>query len=163
MPREKKADLEVTNDTFYCTVDGWQRPFEFGVNWRRGWKIDEHFGGGPYDEWDDIKVLGTVRHHVTHRRSGRRKYQKVEVKLYPTHVPRDKWRDDPEAVGGVRTEKGMLHAGVYLAADAFYSLVPCFAANHFKEVVLQVRNLRYTRGRLYRIEFHPEETPREDM
>ncbi|MGA6994024.1 MAG: hypothetical protein WBX50_09015 [Candidatus Deferrimicrobiaceae bacterium] len=26
MPREKKADVEVPNDTFYCSVDGWRRP-----------------------------------------------------------------------------------------------------------------------------------------
>jgi hypothetical protein len=161
--RGKKARSEETNDTFYCTVDGWHRLFEFGVNWRRGWKIEEGMGDRPYDEWDDIKVFGTVRDHKTYRRGSRRKFQKVEVRLYPTRLPRDQWCDDPDAVGGVYAEKGILHAGVYLAADAFYSLVPCFSANHYREVVLQVRDLRYTRGRLYRIEFHPEVTLPEDM
>jgi hypothetical protein len=102
------------------------------VNWRRGWKIEEGMGDRPYDEWDDIKVFGTVRHHVTHRKGDRRKFQKVEVRLYPTHLPRDKWRDDPDAVGGVYAEKGILHAGVYLAADALL-IVPCFA-NHYRKL-----------------------------
>ncbi len=60
-------------------------------------------------------------------------------------------------------EKGLLRVGVFLAADAYYSLVPCFAAGHFKEVVLQVRNLRYTRGKVYRIELTRTKTPLEDM
>lgn len=163
IPRAKKAILEVTHDTFYCTVDGWQRPFEFGVNWRRGREIEKELGGGPYDDWDNIKVVGTVRRHVAHHKRSRGKFTKVDVKLYRTHIPREKWHQDPEAVGRVWTEKGVLHAGVFLAADEYYSLVPCFIIGHFKELVLQVRNLRQSKGLLYRIEFHPEETPQEDM
>ena len=31
MPREKKADVEVPNDTLYCTVDDWRRPLSNSV------------------------------------------------------------------------------------------------------------------------------------
>jgi hypothetical protein len=34
------ADVEVPTNTLYCTMDGWRRPFEIGVHWRQGWKIE---------------------------------------------------------------------------------------------------------------------------
>jgi hypothetical protein len=68
-----------------------------------------------------------------------------------------------EAIGGVWTEKEKLRVNVSVAADTYHSLIMCFASNHFREIRLEVRNLRYTQGSLYRISFDPEETPREDM
>jgi len=160
---EKRTRQEKFTDTFYCTVNGWRRSFIFGVNPRRGSKIDELLGDKPYDDWDDIEVFGTIRHHNSDRKGRRRIFTAVEISIHPTHAPRDEWRNDPEAIGGVWTEKEKLRVNVSVAADTYHSLIPCFANNHFKEIRLEVRNLRYTQGSLYRISFDPEETPREDM
>jgi hypothetical protein len=51
----------------------------------------------------------------------------------------------------------------FLAADAFYSLFPCLALNHFKELELTVRRMHYRHGDLDGIRFAPEETPMEDL
>ena len=161
--RGKKACSGETTDTFYCTVNGWRRSFIFGVNPRRGSKIDELLGDKPYDDWDDVEVLGTIQHHNSDRKARRRIFTTVDIRIHPTHVPRDKWRDDPEVIGGVWTGKEKLRVNVSVAADTYHSLITCFASNHFREIRLEVRNLHYTQGSLYRISFDPEETPLEDM
>jgi hypothetical protein len=49
-----------------------------------------------------------------------------------------------EAVGHAWTEKGekeILHGTVHVAADVFYSLIPCLAINHFREFTVKVLNL----------------------
>jgi hypothetical protein len=65
---KKQARQEKSTDTFYCTVNGWRRSFIFGVNPRRGSKIDELLGDKPYDDWDDVEVLGTIRRHNSDRK-----------------------------------------------------------------------------------------------
>ena len=83
--------------------------------------------------------------------------------LHPTHVPRTDWRDDPEAVGGVWTEQGRLFGTLSIPADTFYSLFPCLASNHFKELELRLLRMHYRQGDIDGIEFAPKETPMEDL
>ena len=69
----------------------------------------------------------------------------------------------PEAVGGVWTEQGKLFGSLHVPADAFYSLFPCLAANHFKELELRILRMHYRHGDIAGIRFAPEETPMEDL
>jgi hypothetical protein len=87
----------------------------------------------------------------------------VELWVSPTHVPRKDWRDDPEAVGGVWTEQGQLFGSLSVPADTFYSLFPCLASNHFKELVLKLLWMHYRQGDIDGITFAPKETPMEDL
>jgi hypothetical protein len=65
-----------------------------------------------------------------------------------THTPRDDWRDDPEAVGCVWTEGGKLFGALRVAANAFYTLIPCLVVNRFKKLEIKVRGMKYRRGDL---------------
>jgi hypothetical protein len=146
----------------YCTIDDWQRTFRFGVNlFRRSKRRREE--EEAYEEWDNLKVFGTIRYHHKPLKGRKRIGQPVELWLSPTHVPRTDWRDDPEAIGGVWTEQGRLLGSVYIPADTFYSLFPCLASNHFKELVLRVIRMHYRHGDIHGIEFNPKETPMEDL
>jgi hypothetical protein len=143
-------------------IDGWERTFRFGVNRLRPIK------GLPsteskYDEWDHLQIFGTVRYHHKPVKGMKRTGQRVELWVFPTHVPRTDWRDDPEAVGGVRTEQGRLLGSLHIPADTFYSLIPCLASNHFKELVLKLLRMHYRQGDIDEFEFSPEETPMEDL
>ena len=149
-------------DNLYCTVDGWQRTFRFGVNRLPPMKGFSDKEGG-IDEWDHLEVFGTVRYHWTNRKTRPRKGQKVVLSIFPTHVPRDDWRADPNAIGGVWTQEGKLFGTMRLASDTFYSLFPCLVAGIFKELGINIRNMKYRRGDLDRIEFSPNETPIEDL
>jgi hypothetical protein len=159
----KGKDVPVTAiDNLYCTVDGWQRTFRFGVNRfppMKGFSDKE----GGIDEWDHLEVFGTVRYHWTNRKTRPRKGQKVVLWIFPTHVPRNDWRADPNAIGGVWTQDGKLFGTMRLASDTFYSLFPCLVAGIFKELEIDIRNMKYRRGDLDRIEFSPNETPIEDL
>ena len=115
------------------------------------------------DEWDHLQVFATVRYHHKPLKGRKRTGQHVELWLSPTHVPRTDWRDDPEAIGGVWTEQGRLFGTVYIPADTFYSLFPCLASNHFKELVLRLIRMHYRQGDIDGIEFSPKETPMEDL
>lgn len=159
----KNKNIPVTAvDHIYCSFDGWQRNFRFGVNRRRPIKeLDEREGG--FDDWDHLEVFGTVHHHDANRKTRNRKGQKVILWIFPTHVPRDNWRDDPEAVGGVWTEGGKLYGSLRLAADTYYSLFPCLLAGVFKEIQATIRDMKYRRGKLDRMEFSPTETSIEDL
>jgi len=50
-----------------------------------------------------------------------------------------------------------------IPADAFYSLFPCLASNHFKELELRLLRMHYRQGDIDGIAFHPKETPMEDL
>lgn len=118
---------------------------------------------GGIDEWDHLEVFGTIRYHWTNRKTRPRRGQKVVLWLSSTRVPRENWREDPEAVGSVWTEDGKLFGALRLPSDTFYSLFPCLAAGIFKEIQAHIRNMKYRRGDLDRIEFSPDETPIEDL
>ncbi len=158
----RKASPKEFPEYLYCTIDGWQRTFRFGVNlFRRSKRRREE--EDAYEEWDNLKVFATIRYHHKPRKGRKRTGQHVELWLSPTHVPRTDWRDDPEAVGGVWTEQGRLLGSVHIPADTFYSLFPCLASNHFKELVLRVLRMHYRHGDIHGIEFTPKETPMEDL
>ena len=164
---EKKRNPRKTSpkeipEYLYCTIDGWQRTFHFGVNRLPPIKgLQEKEGG--IDEWDHLQVFATVRYHDKRCKGRKRTGQRVELWVSPTHVPRTDWRDDPEGVGGVWTEQGRLFGSVFVPADTFYSLFPCLASNHFKELVLRLLRMHYRQGVIDRIEFAPKETPMEDL
>jgi hypothetical protein len=146
----------------YCTIDGWQRTYRFGVNRLPVIKgLLEKKGG--FNEWDHLQIFGVVRYHWTSTRKRKRTGQKVELWLFPEHTPRDDFRDDPEAIGGVNTREGKLFGSCRIPADAFYSLFPCLVSNRFKELEIKIREMHYRRGKIDRIEFAPEETPMEDL
>jgi hypothetical protein len=161
MPRAKKVLPKDVAETLYCTINGWQRTFRFGVNRFPSIKgfLEKESG---FDEWDHLQVFGVVRYHQTSK-TRKRTGQKVELWVFPEHTPRKEWRDDPEAIGGVQTREGKLFGSCSIPADAFYSLFPCLAANRFKELEIKIRGMRYRRGDLDGIEFVPEETPMEDL
>jgi len=161
MARKKKNRSEAVYDDFCCTVDRWRREYSHGIN-RFRWELNPEV----LNESDRLVIEGTVRNHDTNRRSNRRHFKSIELWITPTYTPRSQWRKDPEAVGAVWTEKGekgKLRAGVQLAADVFYSLIPCLAINHFKQFSLKVLNLRYSQGSIDNISLQPEEIPREDL
>jgi hypothetical protein len=158
----KKTSPKEMPEYLYCTIDGWQRTFRFGVN-RLGPIKALQEGKEPYDEWDHLQVFGTIRYHYKPHKGRKRTGQRVELWVSPTHVPRKDWRDDPEAIGGVWTEQGRLFGSVFIPADVFYSLFPCLASNHFKELELRLLRMYYRHGDIDRIEFAPKETPMEDL
>jgi hypothetical protein len=162
MARRKKDTPVTPIDSLYCTVDGWQRTFRFGINrFRPRIEFGEKEGG--FKEWDHLEIFGTIQHHRANRRTRPRKGQKVILWIFPTDVPRKDWREDPAAIGGVWTEQGKLFGTMYLAADTFYSLFPCLVAGIFKELEITIRNMKYRRGDLDQIEFSPMETSIEDI
>jgi hypothetical protein len=146
MAKKKKTRKEETYDSFDCTVDSWRRDYSFGIDrFPVPWKETDQ----AHREMDHLVVMGTVVSHDTNRKPNRRKFKTVELNLFPTHTPRDKWRKDLDAVGAAWTEKGdkgKLHGTIHIAADVFYSLFPCLAINHFRELRVKVLNLHYTKG-----------------
>jgi hypothetical protein len=123
---KRRTSPKEIPEYLYCTIDGWQRTFRFGVN-----RLDPIKGlqdeKEPYDEWDHLQIFATIRYHDKTVKGRKRTGQRVELWVFPTHVPRTDWRDDPEAVGGVWTEQGRLFGSLHVPADAFYSLFPCLA------------------------------------
>ena len=157
----RKISPKEMPEYLYCTIDGWQRTFRFGVNRFRSIKnLDKE---DVYDEWDHLQVFATVRYHHKPRKGRKRTGQRVELWLHPTHVPRTDWRDDPEAVGGVWTQEEKLFGTLSIPADSFYSLFPCLASNHFKELELRLLRMHYRQGDIHGIAFRPKETPMEDL
>ncbi len=158
----RKTSPKEIPEYLYCTIDGWQRTFHFGVNRFRS-KKEIRSKEDAYDEWDHLQVFATVRYHDKPRTGRKRTGQQVELWLHPTHVPRKDWRDDPEAVGGVWTQEGRLFGTLSVTADSYYSLFPCLASNHFKELELRLLRMHYRQGDIDGIGFHPKETPMEDL
>ena len=160
--KARKSSPKDTPEYLYCTIDGWQRTYRFGVNRYPPIKgLQEKEGG--FDEWDHLQVFATVRYHHKVQKGRKRTGQRVELWVHPTYVPRTEWRDDPEAIGGVWTGQGKMFGSVSVAADAFYSLFPCFASSHFKELVLRIIQMHYRSGKIDEIGFAPQETPMEDL
>jgi len=159
--QRKTMEREIP-EYLYCTIDGWQRTFRFGVNRFRSKKEIQN-KEDPYDEWDHLQVFGTIRYHDRAAKGRKRTGQRVELWLLPTHVPRKDWWDDPEAVGGVWTQEGRLLGTLHVPADTFYSLFPCLTSNHFKELELRLIRMRYRHGLIDGIKFAPKETPMDDL
>ena len=128
------------------------------VGTRRVWETKRHMTNGII-----YRFFATVRYHNKPRKGRKRIGQRVELWVFPTHVPRKDWRDDPEAVGGVWTEQGRLFGTLSIPADTFYSLFPCLTSNHFKELQLGILRMHYRQGDLDGIRFAPKETPMEDL
>jgi len=160
--KARKSSPKDFPEHLYCTIDGWQRTFGFGINRLPPIKgLQEEEGG--FDEWDHLQVFATIRYHHKSQKGRKRTGQQVELWVHPTYVPRAEWRDDPEAIGGVWTEQGKLFGSVSVAADAFYSLFPCFASGQFRELVLRIIRMHYRQGKIDKITFAPKETPMEDL
>jgi hypothetical protein len=160
--KAKKTSQKELPEYLYCTFEGWQRTFRFGVNRFPSTDRPREEEGG-IDEWDHLQVFGTIRYHDRHRKGRKRTGQHVELWVFPIHVPRTDWRDDPESIGGVWTQQGKLFGSLSIPADVFYSLFPCLASSHFKEFRLKLLRMHYRHGVIDQIEFAPEETPMEDL
>ena len=158
----RKTSPEEIPEYLYCTIEGWQRTFRFGVNRLRPIKGLSGKEGG-FDEWDHLQVFATVRYHDKPRKGRKRTGQSVELWVHPTHVLRTDWRDDPDRIGGVWTQEGKLFGTLSISADTFYSLFPCLALNRFKELRLKLLRMHYRQGFIDEVEFSPKETPMEDL
>jgi len=159
--QRKRTPAEIP-EYLYCTIDGWQRTYRFGVNrlpFIKGLLEKE----GGLDEWDQLQIFGVVRYHWTSKKKRKRTGQKVELWVFPEHTPRKDFRDDPEAIGGVNTRKGKLFGSCSIPADAFYSLFTCLDANRFKQLEIKILDMHFRHGKIDGIEFAPEETPMEDL
>jgi hypothetical protein len=63
----------------------------------------------------------------------------------------------------MQANDGMFRVSVNLAAGAYYSVINSLSANHFKQIKVHVRNLRFSRGNVDGIEFEAEETPQDEL
>jgi hypothetical protein len=157
MARKKKKRPTQIYDSFYCAIDDWQRVYHFGA------KVPERkYDESGYGEWDRILITTNIRHHITNRPNRRRKFEAVEIWLSPDHKLRSNWSKDAKDIGGIFPDQGLLRVYVDLPSDVFYSLIPCLAINHFKEISLSAWNLRYSHGDIRSIGFEAKETPSED-
>lgn len=145
-------------DRFYCTVGEWRREYEFGAIIPER-KYDE----SGHKERDYITIATKVMHHTTTRAKSTRKFEAIEFCLRPDHELRGKFSKDAKDIGLIMFDRESFRAHVDLASDVYFSLIPCLAANHFKEITLSVRDLRYWRGDIQWIGFQPEETPPEEL
>ena len=85
-PTVRKTSPKEFPEYLYCTINGWQRTFRFGVNRFRS--IKGRREEEAYDEWDHLQVFATIRHHDKAVRGRKRTGQRVELWVFPTHVPR---------------------------------------------------------------------------
>ena len=129
--REKEEKLE----TYWCTVDDWFRDYRFGIN-RNPWGLSPDH----YDEHDTIMVVGSLRNE-THR-----KFDRGELQLLASPVPRNEWSDEAERIGNAWVRDGKLCCSAWIPADVFHSLVPVFATNKFTEMTFTVCNLCHNKG-----------------
>lgn len=150
MPR-KKAHQKDKIEMFYFTIDDWFREYRFGIN-RHPWE----FSPGHYDEHDTITAVGRLR-NKTHR-----KFDRGELHLLASPVPRNEWSDETERIGNAWVRDGKLCCSAWIPADVFYSLGPAFAANKFKEMTFTVCNLRYNKGAMEYVHLDYELTSLED-
>ena len=158
MGRQKKRRPTEIHDSFCCTIGDWRREYHFGA------MIPERkYEDSGHKEWDRIIIATKIRRHSTSRIKSSRKFEEVELCLSPDHALRGKWSKDAKSVGVIMFDRKMLRAYADLASDVYYSLIPCLATNHFKEIALSVRNLRYWRGDIQWIGFDPQETHPEDL
>jgi hypothetical protein len=124
---------------------------------------ERRYDESGHKEWDHITITTKVRHHTTTRAKSSRKFEAIEFSLRPDHELRGKFSKDAKDIGLIMFDRRILRAYVHLALDVYYSLIPCLATNHFKEITLSVRDLRYWRGDIQWIGFQPEETPPEEL
>ena len=151
MVSRQKARKKDKLEMFYFTVDSWSREYRFGIN-RHPWE----FSPDHYDEHDTIMVVGRLRNRT------RRKFDRGELHLLASPVPRNQWSNEIERIGNAWVQDGKLCCSAWIPADAFHSLAPAFAANKFKEMTFTVCNLRYNKGAMEYIHLDYEPTPLED-
>jgi hypothetical protein len=145
--RKKKETLE----TFWFTVDNWFREYRFGIN-RHPWELSPDH----YDEHDTITAVGRLRNKT------RRKFERGELHLLASLVPRREWSEETERIGNAWVQDGRLCCSAWIPADVFHSLVPVFSANKFKQMTFTVSNLRYNKGAMESIRLACELTPLEE-
>lgn len=150
MPR-KKGRRNDKFEMFYFTIDDWFREYRFGIN-RHPWELSP----GHYDEHDTIMAVGRLRNKT------RRKFDRGELHLLASLVPRNEWSDETERIGNAWVQDRKLCCSAWIPADVFQSLAPVFAANKFMEMTFTVSNLRYNKGAMEYVHFDYELTPMED-
>jgi len=158
MVRKKRCRPTQNYDRFYCSVGEWRREYDFGAM-----VPERKYDDSGHKERDHITITTKVRHHTTTRAKSSRKFEAMDFILSPEHALREKWSKDAERIGMIFFDRESFRAHVDLASDVYFSLIPCLAANHFKEITLTVRNLRYWRGDIQWVGFQPEETPPEEL
>lgn len=131
---------------FFCfTIDDWRRDYRFGIN-RHPWELSP----GHYDESDTIIIVGTLRTRT------QRKFDRGNLHLLTSELPRSKWSDEATRIGNVWVRDGCLNASAWIASDTFHSLSPALAAGRFKQMCITVSNLRYNKGGTYDIHLDHE-------
>lgn len=148
---ERKNRKGETSEYFKFTVDDWFREYQFGIN-RHPWALSP----GHYDEHDTIMVVGSLRNKTC------RMFDRGELHLLASPIPRDDWSSDAERIGNAWVEGGKLYCSAWIPADVFHSLAPAFAANKVKEMTFTVGNLRYNKGTMEYVRLDYELTPLED-
>ena len=148
---KRKAKTEGLLEYFYFTVDDWFREYRFGIN-RHPWE----FSPGHYDEHDTIMAVGSLRNKA------RRKFDRGELHLLASPIPRDERSDDAERIGNAWVKEGKLCCSAWIPADVFHSLAPAFAVNKFKEMTFAVCNLRYNKGAMEYVNLDYELTSLKD-
>lgn len=150
MPR-KKARRNDKFEMFYFNIDDWFREYRFGIN-RHPWELSP----GHYDEHDMIMAVGKLRSKT------RRKFDRGELHLLASPMPRSEWSDETERIGNAWVQDRKLCCSAWIPADVFQSLVPVFTANKFVEMTFTVSNLRYNKGAMEYVHLDYELTPMED-
>lgn len=147
----KKVRHKETLEIFYFTIDDWFREYRYGIN-RHPWE----FSPGHYDEHDTIMVVGSLRNKT------RRKFDRGELHLLASTIPREEWGNDVERIGNAWVKEGKLYCSAWIPSDVFHSLAPAFAANKFKEMTFTVCNLRYNKGAMEYVHLDYALTPFEE-
>jgi len=148
---KRNTKKEDTFEDFYFTIDNWFREYRFGIN-RHPWELSP----GHYDEHDTIMAVGSLRSKT------RRKFDRGELHLLASTIPREKLGNDAERIGNAWVKEGKLHCSAWIPSDVFHSLAPAFAANKFKEMTFTVCNLRYNKGAMEYVRLDYELTSLED-
>ena len=147
----KKVRHKETLEIFYFTIDDWFREYRYGIN-RHPWE----FPPGHYDEHDTIMVVGSLRNKTC------RKFDRGELHLLASTIPREEWGNDVERIGNAWVKEGKLYCSAWIPSDVFHSLAPAFAANKFKEMTFTVCNLRYNKGAMEYVHLDYALTPFEE-
>ncbi|HFD86701.1 MAG TPA: hypothetical protein ENJ35_03385 [Gammaproteobacteria bacterium] len=92
----------------------------------------------------------------------RRKFDRGELHLLASQIPREKWSNEAERIGNAWVKEGKLCCSAWIPVDVFHSLAPAFAANKFKEMVFTVCNLRYNKGAMEYVNLDYELTSMDD-
>ncbi len=137
-------------ETFWCKLDRWERSYSFGVNWKL-WEYNEE----SWSEHDHLTLFATIRSKSP------RPYRYLRVSLWPVYIPREQINRELDAIGGVwadHSQKGWLRCGAFVPSDAYHSLCGAVGRNEFKEIVVEIRNLKRGQGTTSEFSLRPELT-----